>query len=190
MNGVKVKVKQIPVPVEIPPPPVEEDERGSSWDPDPIANRIEVSRCRRFLLEIIRRAAHDFVLYRISRRLDKRSWANDAFTWLFEEDREHSHYKERAKDGRTLTSFIDICDVLDLDPDTVRERVLQMDVKTIMSAGRPAERRKRKKSTEVDCDTHGVVNIRLEDAEPGPNPYQHSSYESQFATNSLNTAYA
>jgi len=123
----------------------------SAWEPD---SPRDVSRCKALLLEVLRRAAHDWVLYRQQTRMHLRVLADDAYTWLFDEDEEHEYRRQRIqemvevsdgvpiKGARTLTSFLSICDSLDLDPDTVRERVRKMDVQTIIASGRPAETRK------------------------------------------------
>jgi len=75
-------------------------------------------------------------------------------TCLFDEDEDHDYRHQREDDmvevsdgepvrgARVLTSFLSICDSLDLDPETVRERVRKMDVQTIIASGRPAETRR------------------------------------------------
>ena len=127
------------------------------WDPPTIEEHLEASRCRAFLLEIIRRAAHDWILYRTHDRLQLRRVAEDAYIWLFEENSTHPWTRIRDVNGTGLTSFLTICDLLDLDPKFVRGQIRSMTVKQIMTAGRPSEHRKRplvdgcvEHSTDVD----------------------------------------
>lgn len=142
-----------------PPPPVE-----SVWDPEPAEAQMESSRARALLLELIRRAAHDWVLYRTSRRMDQRELAQEAFTWLFEERPGHASWEQRRSEGRELTSFLTICELLELDPDFVRERVRKMTPHGIKMAGRPAENRHRKGVDAPYYVEHGV-EIEVEDLE-------------------------
>ena len=153
------------------PPPKQKPREESHWDPEPL---WEASRCRALLLEIIRRAIHDWVLYRQHERLELKQRASNAYTWLFEESPGHSQWEERKKaqffvvddDGqtktatgvRTLTSFLAICDAVGMSPDLVRERARNMTVKSIMHAGRPAERRKLQREDSVDIEEYGVTD--------------------------------
>jgi hypothetical protein len=145
-----------------------------AWEPDSQQN---VSRCKALLLEILRRAAHDWVLYRQHSTMWKRELAQDAFTWLFEEDEGHPYYRERRRvtltnnDGeevvgpRIFTSFLAVCETLDLDPDTVRERVKKMDARSIISSGRPPQtRRARPQEVEplVECPLEIDVDVNVE----------------------------
>lgn len=137
----------------------------SYWDPDLAETVAEASRARALLLELIRRAAHDWVLYRTSRRMDQRELAQDAYTWLFEEGPGHIWWESRRGEGRQLTAFLGICDLLELDPDFVRERVKQMTPHGIKMAGRPAENRHRR-GTEIDYYVeHGVELVSIDDLE-------------------------
>lgn len=115
-----------------PPPPLPEVD----YDPSK-----QVGCCRALLLEIIRRAAYDWVLYRLSSDLGNKRLAEDAFEWLFGEGDESKYAKERASSGKSLTSFLSICEVLDLGPEKVRARVRKLTIKDVMSVGRPAEKR-------------------------------------------------
>lgn len=112
------------------------------WDPPTTEENLEASRCRALLLEIIRRAAHDWILYRTHDRLQLRKVAEDAYIWLFEEGPGHPWSRIRAAHDNNLTSFSTICDILELDPKFVRQRVRAMTPKQIMTAGRPSERRR------------------------------------------------
>lgn len=137
-------------------PPISHIDRAP-WDPEPVSSHIEVSRCRALLLEIVRRAAHDWILYRMHRRRHKKKLAQSAYSWLFLEDRHHRDFKERLAAGKSLTSFLVICETLDLDPETVRQHIRRLDIKTILSAGRPAENRKRAPNVDAfSGDTHSV----------------------------------
>lgn len=156
----------------------------SSWDPDPVHEQIEVGRCRALLLETIRRAAHDWVLYRISNRLPYKQIADEAYIWLFEEGPGHPNWRERAKEERFITAFLSICEALDLDPETVRARVKKMTVKMIMGAGRPAERRHLKEAQdEVVYEEHSLVDINV--ASLDNSDHYESRYEAHYATTTL-----
>lgn len=113
----------------------------------------QANRCKALLLEILRRAAHDWVLYRQHKKMAMREIASDAYIWLFEENEKHPNWKARYEssvtcDGeeiegvKTITSFLAVCEALELDPKTVRARVKKMNIHMIISAGRPAETRK------------------------------------------------
>lgn len=158
----------------------------SAWDPP---SPQSGSCCKALLLEVLRRAAHDWVLYRSHSKLSNRECAEDAYTWLFEEDAEHPAGRHRATavfdlDGgdqavgaRSITAFLGICEALDLDPETVRARVRQMDIQTIISAGRPAETRRTKRGEAAvmeECNVAIGVNV---DAMPRDQQYE-TQYES------------
>ena len=103
----------------------------------------EINGCKVLLLEVVRRAAYDWVLYRTSRRMLHKKLAEDAYYWLFVEEPGHPNWTERAKVGKHITSFLTICNELDLDADTVRSYVRRLTIKNVMSVGRPAEYRRR-----------------------------------------------
>lgn len=143
----------------------------SAWDPEPL---YEASRCQALLMEIIRRATHDWVLYRNHRRIDRRALASQAYTWLFEEEPGHPAWKDRERalfrveddesgesavevGSRRLTSFLSICEACNLDPEAVRERAREMTVESIMHSGRRIERRRPKNTDSLSIDTHSVV---------------------------------
>lgn len=111
-----------------------------SSEPD-CSPALHASRCRAFLLEIVRRAAHDWVLYRFTSRLDKRQLALNAYTWLFEEKPGHPWWELRQREGEPFLAFLNICETLDIPPDRIRERVKAMTMRDIVTAGRPAEHR-------------------------------------------------
>jgi hypothetical protein len=160
-------------------PEPEELDESSSWDPEPIDEQLEASRCRAFLLEIVRRAVYDWVLYRQHDRLELKAIAADAYTWLFQEGPEHPWSRRRNQEGRGLTSLLAICEVLDLDPDTVRARARTMDIRTILTAGRPPEVRRREVYDETDYQEHGISNnfgVATLGDDPG-----HSFYENHYS---------
>lgn len=143
----------------------------SPWDPEPL---YEASRCQALLMEIIRRAAHDWVLYRQHHRLELKMLADQAHTWLFEEEPGHPAWKDRERalfkvtddrgqatievGSRRLTSFLSICEACGLDPEAVRDCARAMTVESIMHTGRHVERRKSRPSSEsMSIETHSVV---------------------------------
>ncbi len=101
-----------------------------------------VSGCKALLLEIIRRAAYDWVLYRESIRLHLKKLAEEAYTWLFEERVGHPYWIERVAQRKDITSFLAICELLDLDPTMVRRHIRLLTTKHVMNVGRPAEYRR------------------------------------------------
>jgi len=150
----------------------------SSWDPEPPSEHIEMTHCRALLLELIRRTAHDWVLYRQHERMALKQLAQEAFVWLFEEEPGHPWWEVRKEEGRFLTGFLTICDELDLDPEVVRSRVRQLDVKTILSAGRPPE--KRKAPSEESHYGEYVIAVDMDVQAYGDNPSR-SFYENHYA---------
>jgi len=96
----------------------------------------EAEGAQTLLLEIIRRAAQDWVLYRDSKRADQRELADEAFVWLFVEDEDHPHWQLRIENDTQFTSFLSICDSLNLDPDWVRSHVRRLTPEKIKSLGR------------------------------------------------------
>lgn len=124
---------------------------------DPALIEQEITGCKTLLLEVIRRAAYDWVLYRTSRRMLHKRLAEDAYTWLFEEKPGHVNWEERIRVGKHITSFMAICSELDLDVDTVRKYVKKLTVKNVMSVGRPAEYRRRENSPTSMGEEHVPV---------------------------------
>lgn len=103
----------------------------------------EINGCKTLLLEVVRRAAYDWVLYRTSRRLLQKTLADQAYNWLFVETPETVEGQTRDREGKALTGFLAICESLDLDPETVRGHIRRLTPKNVMSVGRPAEYRRR-----------------------------------------------
>lgn len=152
------KLELIATPPEKPVPVEEPKEEAADLDP---------SRCRALLLEIVRRAVHDWVLYRQHTEMKKKQRALAAHTWLFEECPGHQDWEERktakfdTEDGtivgaRAITSFLAICEAVDIDPEAVRSRARTMTVRDIIHAGRPAERRRSAREDNVSIEEHGV----------------------------------
>lgn len=113
----------------------------NDWDPETHDAFMDASQCRALLLEVIRRSAHDWVLYRNTRK-PERVYAMEAYIWLFEEKPGHPWWELRQLEGEPFLSFLNVCEVLDLDPDVVRARVREMTIRDITGTGRPAERRR------------------------------------------------
>ncbi len=101
----------------------------------------EVNGTRSLLLEVVRRSIYDWVLYRTSRRLNYRLLAEQSYQWLFVERPGSKDWLQREREGKSITSFVAICDALDLDIEEVRARARCLTSKSVMSIGRPAERR-------------------------------------------------
>ena len=116
------------------------------------------TRAKALLLEIILRAASDWVLYRTHKKMMFREWANHAQIWLFEEGPDHQNWKERRKNEKLLTGFVSICEALDFDPDLVRRHIRKLTPQRIVSMGRPAEYRRRRTQAEY-ADTSDVKNF-------------------------------
>jgi hypothetical protein len=152
-------------------------EEPSEWDPEPL---YEASHCQALLMEIIRRASHDYVLYRQHRKLELKALAEQAYTWLFEEEPGHPAWKSRERSvfkiddeetgqtrvevgSRRLTSFLSICEACSLDPDAVREHVRGLTVESIMRTGRHVERRSSKSSADaVNLEMHSLIDVDID----------------------------
>lgn len=111
--------------------------------------------------------------------------AEDAYIWLFEEGPNHSWWTMRRNCGSSITAFINICELLDLDPAFVRSQIRKLTVKQIMAAGRPAERRRH--PTEVAYVEHEVMSsVDLVSIDEDPNCV--SQYEAHYAVPTLSNA--
>lgn len=130
-------------------------------DRDPALVQQEIKGCKALLLEVIRRAAYDWVLYRSSTRIFHLKLAEQAFCWLFKEDEDHPDWQERAETGKHITAFQAICSALDLDVRAVREHVRKLTPKNVMSVGRPPEYRRREPASHSTED----ASIILESAD-------------------------
>ena len=154
---------------------VPEERPDSAFDPEPHDAQIVASRCRALLLEVVRRAIHDWVLYRNTRKMQDKLLAEDAYLWLFEEKPGHPRWELRQREGRGFLAFLSICENLDLDPEVVRRRARTLTIRDIMTAGRPAETRKIKHEGVEDYETP-------EGFEPAPSGDPSvTRYEEQFA---------
>lgn len=69
---------------------------------------------RLLLASIIRRAAFDIVLYRNSPRLIERRMGVGAYNWMFRDQ------------GNHLTAFTTICEILNRDPQWIRQQTLKL----------------------------------------------------------------
>ena len=99
---------------------------------------------RALWVDVIRRAAFDWILYRNSRRLPKRQLAQDAYVWLFVEGPDHPDWCARAYyDGTVISSFVGICDALGMDPDSIRRGIRKLTPERIKTIGRVPIRRSR-----------------------------------------------
>jgi hypothetical protein len=167
-----------------PPPPSGELETKSAWDPDEPPARTgvrtpfeeemllqEINGCKLLLLEMVRRAAYDWVLYRGSRRLVQRSLAEQAYRWLFLETPEHPDWAERHREGKDCTSFVAVCESLDIVPERAREHIRRLTAKNVMSVGRPAEYRRRdvfsSRAGEDDVYSTPGVLVDYNEVDPG-----------------------
>lgn len=145
-----------------PPPAVVEEpvEARKPIPPDPMGEKMrEAEGARALLLEIVRRAAYDWVLYRGSTRLDQKALAEDAYMWLFVEDEEHPHWKVREEDEKEITGFVAICDALDLDVERVRSYIRKLTPNRVMSSGRPPEN-----SRASDHAPHITLHTKVSDS--------------------------
>jgi len=122
---------------------------------------------RTLWIEVIRRAAFDWVLYRNSNRMSKRKLAQDAFIWLFVEDSNHPNWQLRIEnDGCPITSFIGICDALDLDPEMIREGIRRLTPTRIKALGKLPMRRPKPNTNSDFCndDLESRVSCAVEAA--------------------------
>ena len=111
---------------------------------------IDFSNVRALLLEIVRRAAYDWVMYRGNRRIKLRAFAKDAYVWLFKEKPGHPDWIERGRAGWSPFSFLSICSSLDLDPEEVRFHIRKLTARRIQSMGRPPTMRRSSPAPEVE----------------------------------------
>lgn len=136
-------------------------------DRDPAMVQQEINGCKSLLLEIIRRAAYDWVLYRTSRRLLHKKLAEQAYEWLFVEEPGDENDQERRDSGKLITSFLAICEALELDPESVRTHVRRLTPKNVMSVGRPAEYRRRE--SQPHTTEEAPVSLSAQDLPAGWN---------------------
>lgn len=109
----------------------------SDLDPE-TQNAQDTVGAKALLIEVMKRAASDWVLYRgPGARLEQRKLAEDAFTWLFKEEEGHLHARIRDEDKKGLTSFFSICEIFDLDPLIMRKKFQTLTLQRVLSFGRP-----------------------------------------------------
>ena len=122
-------------------------------------------------VEVMRRAAFDWVLYAGSCRPLKRQLAQDAYSWLFLEDLDNSG---KCFEGYPVNSFLGICESLDLDPVSMRAGIRGLTLDRVKSLGKlPTRRRRYDTSTETGHDdlefrslcASGVINSAYEASE-------------------------
>ncbi len=130
------------VSIEPPTPAAEILKLCQELDLDP-ALSVEAQRAqdilggKALLIELVKRTAFDWVLYRDNRSMEKKKIAEEAYIWLFLENESHYHWQIREADGKAITSFISICDILDMDPDRIRSKIRTLTPQRVMSSGRP-----------------------------------------------------
>ena len=106
-------------------------------DPTTVDDYIaEGSGARLLLVEIIRRTAYDWVLYRNSTRIEQKHLAQEAYVWLFEEDINHPQWRIRRDEGRELTAFVSICEVLDIEIEKIRAVIKKLTPDRVLASGR------------------------------------------------------
>lgn len=117
-----------------------------------------VRGCKALLVGILLRAVHDWVLYRGSSRLQRKRIAEDAYRWIFLENGDSLANIERKRSQKELTSFLTICEVLELDTEVVRRQIKELREEDVITSGRPATRRRVTHNVE---DTYEVISYRL-----------------------------
>jgi hypothetical protein len=100
--------------------------------------------------EIMRRAAHDWVLYRDSQKPQQKLIADDAYHWIFVEAPGSEAWEERVRSQKQMTSFCAVCEILGEPPEVVRSYIKRLTVKEILSTGRPPTYRRQKERRKRD----------------------------------------
>ena len=98
-------------------------------------------------MDVIKQAAHDWLLYRSSTKILDVVRARDAFTWLFCEKPGHPNWARRIDEGTELWSFLSICELLGLDPEQARTFIKKLTLKHVQCIGRPPVHRVKKSKT-------------------------------------------
>ncbi len=122
----------------------------------------DVQGAKSLLLEIIRRVSFDWVLYRTSSRYEQRKLAEEAYTWLFQEDEDHPHWELREDEGKQITSFLTICEVLDMNPERIRNMIKKLTPQRVTSSGRPPGE-PRQDSYEASVTVHAALPAEAPD---------------------------
>lgn len=90
------------------------------------ARRPAGSGERLLLASILRRAAYDIVLYRNATKLKLQRLGQGAYAWMFDDRPVH----ELPPCDR-FTSFLNICTLLDQDPNEIRRKTLKLERKDV-----------------------------------------------------------
>lgn len=101
----------------------------------------EAEGAKMLLLAVIKRAADDWALYRDSRRPEQKALADEAFHWLFVEDDDGDDAELRRRERKEFTSFLAICDALDMDARRVREYVTKLSPSRVGSSRQSTDRK-------------------------------------------------
>jgi len=85
------------------------------------------------LAAILRRAAYDIAYYRGSRKLLAKRWWESAHRWMFgdESDGEDPNRSAEEMHMDSYMSFVNICYMLNADPDNIRRKTLRMTKKDV-----------------------------------------------------------
>jgi hypothetical protein len=76
---------------------------------------------RLLLAAILRRACYDIALYKGARDMRRRRMWIGAYRWMFDDtEPQHLHPLDR------FTSFLNVCTILDQDPESVRRKTLKL----------------------------------------------------------------
>ena len=81
---------------------------------------------RLLLASILRRAAYDIALYRNARKLKLQRLGRGAYDWMFD----NRPVQSLPPDDR-FTSFLNICTLLDQDPNEIRRKTLKLTRKDV-----------------------------------------------------------
>lgn len=123
----------------------EENDIYLAFGEDEIQARLrEAEGARSLLLEIIRRAIFDWLLYRDSTEPERKQLALEAYVWLFEEDENHPDYLIRVAEHREFTSFVSICRSLDINIKQIRDDIRQLQLDNNRSGKIPKAGHQRK----------------------------------------------
>jgi len=81
---------------------------------------------RLLLAAILRRACYDIALYKSSKKLKYRRVYIGAYRWMFDDTE-----SQRLHPADRFTSFLNVCTILDQDPETVRKKTLKLTRKDV-----------------------------------------------------------
>lgn len=86
----------------------------------------EERSCRRLYAQMLNLAISDWVQHQNSLKPEKRRWAQDAYHWLFEENKDSLEWAYRTQTKMLCTSFLAICELLYLDPEQTRAKIRKL----------------------------------------------------------------